>query len=250
MRSMACRFSASVVTWSVAFQIIGLLTSFFNKKHKCCVVSTLSFKLYLLAALMRCPVINIWNAYTPSDETGDGLFHTLEFLLMATIIHCHYISQKWDIKPKKTAKRNLIHHEWMVSALCVFGCVVLGIFVHSDLMVFPLGDCLYASSMYMDTVSFLPEIVRVWNKKNDIVATQQSAPFVVFFFLSRLCYLSFWCFTYKTFVLYSSNTWMPMVMLFCAGIQVSVSFVLLVFHFSTNHREFRLLFGTSDMIPL
>eukprot|EP00397_Hematodinium_sp_SG-2012_P030661 GEMP01032494.1.p1 GENE.GEMP01032494.1~~GEMP01032494.1.p1 ORF type:complete len:302 (+),score=30.02 GEMP01032494.1:49-954(+) len=179
------------MTLSLAILLMALvnLASHIRRTQSVQGVSIKMIKMQMLSSATRLCTTTWLNGYIPDDWTGDGPYQILDFSIIVAclvILHCAY----YRFPSTHDAQIDCFH----LSATVVL-CFIAAALSHSSLNGRPFFDALWTASLYLDTMSGLPQSLL-------LVKSTKRIPFfagvyVSALFLSRAMSLIFWFFIYK-----------------------------------------------------
>jgi len=189
--------TSSLYTLASAFQFIAV-HGLFDTHHA---LDTCTAKLLVTSWTFRLTTQIFTASYTPIDSSGDWLHTLIDALSLMCLVGAYlrntirtYLVCKFEALP--------ILAEWFICALIISASLFLGTLFNLGLVGYGRGgmirrdyihyDVLWAASVYMESVSLIPQVLRMNASKFEY---RQNAQFVSMTFLSRLCSTIFWLLT-------------------------------------------------------
>jgi len=152
-------------------------------------ISGASVQLQALSFVLRLSSTSWLRGYTPTDATGEWMYQVIDIVALATCLCLLYL-----IYVQYAALYNAKNDTAPVGK-ALLGCLVLGVLIHPDLNNRPFWDAVWASSMYMDIVAMLPQILMMQRAKTARVDALGTS-YVALVAASRIVSLVFWYHAY------------------------------------------------------
>lgn len=177
---------STLITLAVGVQCFGYLCLRLKVAQQRSVagISGKALILQAVAYALRLCSTTWLKGYIPVDETGDWLYQLLDvcaLLMVLQIIYCVYKSHRQTYQEDDDA----------FNAQAVgLGCFVLAVLVHPDLNDRPLFDTLWATALYIEVVSMMPQLALIVKNRGEVEAL--TSHYVGSTAVSRLMSLTFW----------------------------------------------------------
>jgi hypothetical protein len=195
---------SSVLTMStfaqcLSFTLIGL------QIHSSKSVAGISGRTMVLQAIMICLRLSstlFLDGYLPLDKTGDHVYQIADIctlLMVLKIVHCVYGTHRhtYNVAEDSMDVKNM-----------VIGCVLLAVAVHPSLNDWPTFDIAWAASLYIDTISILPQL---WMSSKLGSVPAYTAHYLAATLVSRFFSAWFWYYGAENIARLSGQGW------FCAS---------------------------------
>jgi len=197
---MADQAFSSVLTMSVfaqclSYTLIGMQISSSRS------VAGISGRTMLLQATMLCLRLTstlFMDGYLPLDKTGDMVYQVADIctlLMVLKILHCIFKTRRSTYNAAE---------DTMDVKNMVIGCVLLAVAVHPSLNDWATFDIAWTASLYIDTVSLLPQL---WMSSKLGSVPAFTAHYLAATFVSRIFSALFWYYGAENIARFSGQGW-------------------------------------------
>ncbi|CAD7958643.1 unnamed protein product [Amoebophrya sp. A120] len=182
---------STLLTFSVLIQslaLVCLLTAILTRRSVVG-ISALSIGMQALSFFLRLGSTCWLRGYIPVDSTGDCLYQLADVFAFSV---CCLIVYLCTHKFKSTYDESCDQFPVYPT---VIGCLIAAALVHPDLNNRPFFDGLWASSLYVDVMSTMPQLYMIHKQEGKVDAL--SAHYVFLVAVSRAMDTVFWYFGFE-----------------------------------------------------
>jgi len=183
---------SSLLTLSAGFTCLGLVLLLL-KVQKQRSVSGLSAKtllMYGFTLFFRLCSTMIRNGYLPVDQTGDGVYQTIEIVSLSLVCflgYCMLVSH---------AHTYQYEHDTMPGTrYLIVGAFLLAMLVHPNLNRRLAWDVCWTAACYVETMAMFPQLWMLTKRGGEVDGL--TSHFVVLMNVARLCSFYFWYCAYS-----------------------------------------------------
>jgi len=181
-----------VLTMSSAVQCLGfvLLALKVHYQRSVSGLSRRTLEMYVMFFIFRLSSTLVKNGYLPIDRSGDHVYQLGDIGSLLLVLYLIY-----KIRTSDTYQAEFDTLEiWKF----VPACVLLALVCHGDLNNSPFFDTVWTISLFLDTISMLPQLWMLTKLGGQVEAL--TSHYVASLTVSRLLSFAFWLYGYKELV--------------------------------------------------
>jgi len=183
-----------VLTMSSKVQCLGFLLLALKVHYQQSVagLSLKTLEMYVLFFITRLSSTLVKNGYLPIDRSGDFVYQLGDIGSLMIVLGLIYAMRKTHQDSYQEEFDDLAIHK------AIPACVLLALFCHGDLNNSPFFDTVWTVSLFLDTISLLPQLWMLTKLGGKVEAL--TSHFVAALIVSRLLSFAFWLYGYKELV--------------------------------------------------
>jgi len=180
-----------VLTMSSAVQCLGFFLLSLKVKYQKTVagLSSRTLEMYVVFFLFRLGSTLFKNGYLPVDRSGDYVYQIGDIGSLVLVLNLLYMIHK---RHKDTYQSE---HDTLQVYQAIPACILLAFFVHGDLNNSPFFDTVWTVSLFLDTISMLPQLWMLTKLGGQVESL--TSHFVAALVVSRCLSFAFWLYGYK-----------------------------------------------------
>lgn len=185
------RHFSSVITAGALLECLGL-TVLSMKVHGSKSVKGMSSQMLVMMFISLCMRLTctcVANGYIPVDKSGDHMYQLADIGSLINIVHLLYCMHKTYVHSYQEEEDSLPIIPMLPP------CIVLACFVHGWFNKSFFFDSLWAASLNVETLMFLPQLWMM--SKIQGAVRGMTTHFVAFMVVSRVCYYTFWNYAHQ-----------------------------------------------------
>jgi len=179
-----------VLTTSAGVQCLGffLLSMKVKKQKSCAGLSSKTLEMYTLFLITRLTSTLFKNGYLPVDRSGDWVYQVADIGTLLVVLRLLYSMHRTHADTYDKENDSLKVFNFLPA------CALLAVCIHGNLNNSWFFDVVWTFSMYLDTISMLPQLWLMMKKGGEVEAL--TSHFVACLFVSRACSFAFWFYGY------------------------------------------------------
>lgn len=177
---------STLITLTIGIQVFGYMCLRLKISQQRSVAG-ISAKTLILQALsygLRLCSTTWLKGYIPVDETGDWLYQLLDVFALLMVLQILYCVLK---SHRQTYQEEHDNFKVYTMGIC---CFILAVLIHPDLNNRPVFDTLWATALYIDVVSMMPQLAMITKTGGEVEAL--TSHFVGATAASKIASLVFW----------------------------------------------------------
>jgi len=180
-----------VLTMSSAVQCLGFLLLALKVYYQKSVagLSRRTLETYVLFFIFRLSSTLVKNGYLPIDRSGDWVYQLGDLGSFALVLGLIYAMRKPCADTYQAEVDTLDIYKFFPA------CVILALVCHGDLNNSPFFDTVWAISLFLDTISMLPQLWMLTKLGGQVEAL--TSHFVAAMVVSRALSFAFWLYGFK-----------------------------------------------------
>jgi len=180
-----------VLTMSSAVQCLGFFLLSLKVKYQKTVagLSSRTLEMYVVFFLFRLGSTLFKNGYLPIDRSGDYVYQMGDIGSLVIVLNLLYSVHK---RHKDTYQAE---HDTLQILKAIPACILLAFFAHGDLNNSPFFDTVWTVSLFLDTISMLPQLWMLTKLGGQVESL--TSHFVAALVVSRILSFAFWLYGFK-----------------------------------------------------
>jgi len=180
-----------VLTMSSVVQCLGFFLLSLKVKFQRTVagLSSRTLEMYVIFFMFRLGSTLFKNGYLPIDRSGDYIYQLGDIGALIIVLNLLYSIHK---RHKDTYQAE---HDTLQVFSAIPACILLAVFVHGDLNNSPFFDTLWTVSLWLDTITMLPQLWMLTKLGGQVEAL--TSHFVAAMVISRCFSFAFWLYGFK-----------------------------------------------------
>merc|ERR1719213_254588 len=155
-------------------------------------LSSRTLEMYVNFFMFRLGSTLFKNGYLPVDKSGDYVYQLGDIGSLLIVLNLLYAIHK---RHKDTYQAE---HDTLEAWKALPACILLAVFVHGDLNNSPFFDTVWTISLFLDTISMLPQLFMLTKLGGQVESL--TSHFVAAIVVSRVLSFAFWLYGFKELV--------------------------------------------------